>query len=216
MCHQGIVQHQEKADGQTDFPSERMPWCQVHCSASPHPGQPPEALNLNIGWGTEMARLSCKNRSGSWGFPVPLSSLCPSVLLLIAIIISSKRKWAVFAKKRQNNSRLCQIKESPPTSWWLFFNKGLFLLKGGKMCVIVKCHTCTPLINIGIHVAYDLLALWQFCSREKYVSLTQYVFLECNAYISITVSYSITTAKLVSAFPLQLTLFRAVWMKQDV
>lgn len=172
------------------------------------PGQQTEALNLNVHRGTEMAHLSWKNRSGSMGFPVPLSSLCPSVSLLKAIIILSKRR-AVFAKKRQNNSRLCQAKEGPPTSWWLFFNKGLFLLKGGKMCVIVKCHAYVTYKHWHPCGIWPLF-LWQFCSREKNVSLTQYVCLKCNAYISITVSYSITTAKLVSAFPLQLTLFRTV------
>lgn len=144
-----------------------MPWSHIQCSTPPCPGQQPEALNLNVRRGTEMALLNCKKRSGSRGFPVPLSSLCPSVLVLIAIIISSKRKWAVFAKKRQNNSRLCQAKEGPPTSWWLFFNKGLFLLKGGKMCVIVKHHTCTSLINIGIHVAYDLCSHGNFVQEKN-------------------------------------------------
>lgn len=165
-CCEGIVQHQEKAEKQPDFPSERMPESQVQCSTFPGPGQQLEALNLNIGRGTERALLSFKNGPGSRGFPVPLSSLCPSVLLII-IIISSKRKWAVFAKKRQNNSRRCQAKEGPPTSWWLFFNKGLFLLKGGKMCAIVKGHTCTSLTNIGIHVAYDLCSCGNFVQEKN-------------------------------------------------
>lgn len=184
MCCEGIVQHQENAEKQTDFPSEKMPWCCVQCSTSPCPGQQPETLNINASKGTEIASLSYKNSLGSRGFPVPLSTLCPSVLQ-IAIIISSKRKWAVFAKKRQKNSSLCQTKEGSPIRW-LFFNKGLFLLKCGKMCVIVNSHTNT----YKYWHPCDIwpLFLWRLCSKEKYISLTQYVFLECNAYINITVS----------------------------
>lgn len=89
-----------REDRETDFPSEKMPRCCVYCSTSPCPGQQPEILNINASKDTEIAFLSYKNSLGSRGFPVPLSTLCPSVLQ-IAIIISSKRKWAAFAKKRQ-------------------------------------------------------------------------------------------------------------------
>lgn len=212
MCCEEVIQHQERAEKQTDFPSEKMPWCCVQCSASPCSGQQTEILNINASKGPEIGFLSYKNSLGSRGFPVPLSTLCPSVLQ-IAIIISSKRKWAAFAKKRQKNSSLCQTKEEPPIRRWLFFNKGLFLLKCDKMCVIVNSHTNT--YKYWHPCDTRPLFLWWFCSKEKYVSLTQCVFLACNAYINPAVSYSITTV-LVSALPLQLTLFGTVWMKQGM
>lgn len=140
-----------------------MPRYCVQYSTSPCPGQQQEILHINASKGTEIAFLSYKNSLGSRGFPVPLSSLCPSVLQ-IAIIISSKRKWAAFAKKRQKNSSLCQTKEGPPIRRWLFFNKGLFLLKCDKTCIIVNNHTNT---NIGIHVTYDLCFYGDFVQKKN-------------------------------------------------
>lgn len=163
MCCEEVVRHQERAEKQRDLPSEKIPWYCVQCSTSPCPGQQPQIHHINASKGTEIAFLSYKNSLGSRGFPVPLSSLCPSVLQ-IAIIVSSKGKWAVFAKKRQRSSSLCQTKEGPPIRRWLFFNKGLFLLKCDKMCIIVNSHTNT---NIDIRVTYDLCPYGNFVQKKN-------------------------------------------------